>query len=52
MIQKLAMMELYSLEAKQRIAIARALLKDCSILVLDGTSALDSESETFVKKRR
>lgn len=36
---------------KQRLTIARALLKDASILVLDeATSALDSESEKMVQK--
>lgn len=36
---------------KQRIAIARAILKDSSLLVLDeSTSALDSESEAFVQE--
>ena len=36
---------------KQRIAIARAMLKDATILVLDeATSALDSESEVEIQK--
>lgn len=36
---------------RQRIAIARALLKDASILILDeATSALDTESERHIQK--
>ncbi len=35
---------------RQRIAIARAILKDASILILDeATSALDSESENYIQ---
>jgi ABC-type multidrug transport system fused ATPase/permease subunit len=36
---------------RQRIALARVLLEDCSILILDEpTSALDSESEAYIQK--
>lgn len=36
---------------RQRIAIARALLRDCPILILDeATSALDTESERAIQK--
>ena len=38
-------------ERRQRLAIARALLKDAPILVLDeATSALDTESELLVQE--
>ncbi len=36
---------------RQRIAIARAILKNASILILDeATSALDNESEYFIQR--
>ncbi len=36
---------------RQRIALARVLLEDCSVLILDEpTSALDSESEAYIQK--
>ena len=36
---------------RQRLALARVLLEDCSVLILDEpTSALDSESETYIQK--
>lgn len=35
---------------RQRIALARVLLEDCSVLILDEpTSALDSESESYIQ---
>ena len=38
-------------DQRQRISIARVLLKDAPILVLDEiTSALDSENETLIQK--
>lgn len=37
---------------KQRISLARALLKDPSILILDDTtSAVDMETETYIQKQ-
>lgn len=41
----------FSCGQKQRLAIARSLLKDSKIILLDeATSALDSESQNFIKK--
>lgn len=43
--------DLLSAGEKQRIAIARAILRDPPILILDeATSALDSESEQYIKR--
>ena len=41
---------LYEVITRQRLAIARAILKNAPILILDeATSALDTESERFIQ---